>query len=118
MTTQALYTNVLKSQVQVYQDTVYLTGRFADTAPPENDLSAQAANTLMAIEQLLNEAGSDKTRLLSATIYLKDIEADLETMDRIWSQWLPGGVIPVRAAMDAEQVAPDILVEIAMTAML
>ena len=118
MTTQALYTNVLQSQVQLYQDTVYLTGRFADTAPLENDLSTQAANTLMAIEQLLNDAGSDKTRLLSATIYLKDVDADLETMDRIWNQWLPEGVIPIRAAMDVEQLAPDVLVEIAMTATL
>ena len=118
MNIQPLYTKVLMSQVLVHQDAVYLAGRFADAAPVENDLGIQAGNTLAAIEQVLAEAGSDKTRLLSATIYLKNIHADLEEMDRIWSQWLPEGVTPVRAALQAEQVKPDILVEIAMVAAL
>lgn len=118
MNTQALHTKVLMSQVLVHQDRVYLAGRFADTAPLENDLSVQAINTLVAIEQLLVDAGSDKSRLLSATIYLKDITQDLEAMDRIWGQWLPEGVAPIRASLEAEQSKPDTLVEIAMIAAL
>lgn len=115
---QPLYTKVLMSQVLVHQDAVYLAGRFADAVPVENDLGIQADNTLAAIEQVLAEAGSDKTRLLSATIYLKNIQADLEQMDRIWGQWLPEGVIPVRTALEAEQAKPGVLVEIAMVAAL
>ena len=111
MNIHSSYTNVLMSQVLMHQDRVYLTGRFADT-------SVQAGNTLAAIETLLTEAGSDKSRLLSATIYLKDIKTDLETMDRIWGQWLPEGAAPIRAILEAKQVEPNILVEIAMTAAL
>ncbi|TKA89844.1 RidA family protein [Halopseudomonas bauzanensis] len=118
MNIQPLYTKVLMSQVLVHQNAVYLAGRFADAIPAENDLDIQAGNTLAAIEQVLAEAGSDKTRLLSATIYLKDIQADVEQMDRIWGQWLPEGVVPVRAALEAERVQPDVLVEIAMVAAL
>ncbi|PRB79395.1 RidA family protein [Pseudomonas sp. MYb185] len=118
MNTQALYSNVRMSQTLVHQDMVYLAGRFADSAPLENDLREQADNILMAIERLLIEAGTDKTRLLSATIYLKNIEADIEAMDLIWKQWLPEGVTPARATLEADALKPDILVEVAIIATL
>lgn len=118
MNTQALYTHVRMSQVLVHQDTVYLAGRFADSAPRENDLRVQAENILTAIEQVLIEAGTDRTGLLSATIYLKHIEADSDVMELIWKQWLPEGVTPTRAALEADVLKPDILVEIAVIAAL
>lgn len=118
MNTQALYTNVRMSQVLVHQDMVYLAGRFADSAPLENDLLIQAENILTAIERLLIEAGTDKTRLLSATLYLKHIEADFAAMDRIWKQWLPEGITPARATLEVDVLKPDILVEIAIIAAL
>lgn len=118
MNTQALYTNVRMSQVLVHQDTVYLAGRFADSAPLENDLRVQATNILTAIERLLIEAGTDKTRLLSATIYLKHIEADFEAMGAIWRQWLPEGITPARATLEADALKSEILVEIAVIAAL
>jgi len=78
------------SQIVVHNGTVYLAGQVGE------DMSAgveqQTRETLAAIERLLEEAGTDKTRILSVTIYLKDIDADFEGMNRVWDQWLPRGV--------------------------
>ncbi|MFX5756531.1 RidA family protein, partial [Acinetobacter baumannii] len=67
------------SQIVVHNGTVYLAGQVGE------DMSAgveqQTRETLAAIERLLEEAGTDKTRILSVTIYLKDIDADFEGMN-------------------------------------
>lgn len=118
MNTQALYTNVQMGQVLIHQDEVYLAGRFADATPTGSDLHMQANNTLAAIEQLLTDAGSDKSKLLSATIYLQNPTSDFETIDRIWDQWLPEGAAPDRTMLKAERLTPDVLVEIAIVAAL
>ncbi|MFP3366896.1 Rid family hydrolase, partial [Pseudoalteromonas sp. SIMBA_148] len=51
---------------------------------------------------LLAEAGTDKTNILSVTIYLKDIDADFEAMNSVWDQWLPAGTAPARATVEAK----------------
>src|SRR5574341_1667365 len=60
----------------------------------EQNLAAAPAGTLANIERLLDLAGTDKTRLLSVTIYLKDIDADFAGMNAVWDKWLPKGVAP------------------------
>mgnify|MGYP003616869567 FL=1 len=109
-------TNERLSQIVVHSGTVYLAGQVGD------DMSAgvaqQTRETLANIERLLDLAGTDKTRLLSATIYLKDIDADFEGMNGIWDSWLPHGVAPARATVEAKLCEPEILVEISIVAAL
>ncbi|TLX58697.1 RidA family protein, partial [Stutzerimonas nosocomialis] len=87
-----------------------------------DDLSAgieqQTRETLAAIEALLAEAGSDKRHILSVTIYLKDIDAHFAGMNAVWDQWLPEGVAPARATVEAKLCEPEILVELSVVAAL
>ena len=104
MPIQRQHTNERMSQIVVHNGTVYLAGQVGE------DMSAgveqQTRETLAAIERLLEEAGTDKTRILSVTIYLKDIDADFEGMNRVWDQWLPRGA-PARATVEAALRAGD-----------
>ena len=69
-------------------------------------------------ERLLDLAGTDKNRLLSVTIYLKDIDAHFEGMNSVWDQWLPKGATPARATVEAKLCEPEILVELSVVAAL
>lgn len=87
MSIQRQLTNERMSQIVVHSGTVYLAGQVGD------DLNAgieqQTRETLANIERLLDLAGTDKSRLLSVTIYLKDIDAHFAGMNSVWDQWLP-----------------------------
>ena len=114
MSVQRQLTNERMSQIVVHNGTVYLAGQVAD------DLTAgieqQTRETLNNIERLLDLAGTDKRRLLSVTIYLKDIDADFAGMNSVWDAWLPKGVAPARATVEAKLCEPEILVELSVTA--
>ncbi|RZI90734.1 MAG: RidA family protein [Pseudomonas sp.] len=116
MAIQRQLTNERMSQIVTHNSTVYLAGQVGD------DLSAgieqQTRETLATIEQLLDQAGTDKTRLLSVTIYMKDIDADFAGMNAVWDQWLPAGVAPARATVEAKLCEPEILVELSVVAAL
>lgn len=116
MAIQRQLTNERMSQIVTHNGTVYLAGQVGD------DLSAgiqqQTRETLATIEQLLDQAGTDKTRLLSVTIYMKDIDADFAGMNAVWDQWLPAGVAPARATVEAKLCEPEILVELSVVAAL
>jgi len=116
MTIERLSTDSRMSLIVTHNGTVYLSGEVA------NDLKAgveqQTRETLANIERLLQQAGSDKTRVLSATIYLKDIEADFAGMNSAWDQWLPAGSAPARATVQARMCDPDFRVEISVIAAL
>lgn len=116
MTIERLSTDSRMSLIVTHNGTVYLSGEVA------NDLKAgveqQTRETLANIERLLLQAGSDKTRVLSATIYLKDIEADFAGMNSAWDQWLPAGSAPARATVQARMCDPDFRVEISVIAAL
>lgn len=118
MSVQRLHTNRRMSQVVIHQNTVYLAGQVADDDDLNADCATQTRSTLAAIERLLAGAGSDKTRILSVTIYLKDIEADFEAMNSVWDQWLPEGSAPARATVEARLCEPEILVEMSVVAAL
>lgn len=102
------------SQVVVHGDNVYLAGVVADeranTTPAE-----QTAQILARIDALLAKVGSDKKRLLSATIWLRDI-AFYDALNSVWDKWVEPGQTPARACVEARMAAPDILVEIQVTA--
>ncbi|WP_339471050.1 MULTISPECIES: RidA family protein [unclassified Pseudomonas] len=112
MSIQRQLTNERMSQIVVHNATVYLAGQVGD------DMSAgieqQTRETLANIERLLDLAGTDKTKLLSVTIYLKDIDADFAGMNAVWDKWLPNGVAPARATVEAKLCEPQILVELSV----
>ena len=67
------------------------------------------------IDALLREAGSDKTKMLSATIWLADIRY-YDEMNAVWDPWVPAGCAPARACVEARLAAPKFLVEIRVVA--
>ena len=93
--------------------TVYLAGQVADDR--EADMAVQTRQVLASIDRLLGEVGSDKSRLLSATIYLPDM-ADFPTLNAIWEQWVVPGQTPARATVQAALAHPSYKVEIQVIA--
>lgn len=78
------------------------------------DIGGQTREVLDGIDALLETHGTDKTRLLQAQIWLKDIR-DREAMNKVWIDWLPDGGAPARACIQAHMADPRHLVEIMVT---
>jgi enamine deaminase RidA (YjgF/YER057c/UK114 family) len=92
---------------------VYLAGMTADDL--SGDVVRQTRDTLAKIERYLAMAGSDKRRLLSAVIWLRDI-ADFELMNSVWDEWIDRSAMPVRATVEARLAGDAYRVEIMVTA--
>jgi enamine deaminase RidA (YjgF/YER057c/UK114 family) len=116
MVIQRQLTNERMSQIVAHNGVVYLAGQVGDDMAA--GIEQQTRETLASIERLLDLAGSSKEHLLSVTIYLKDIDAHFEGMNAVWDQWLPKGVAPARATVQARLCEPGILVELSVTAAL
>jgi enamine deaminase RidA (YjgF/YER057c/UK114 family) len=101
------------SQAVVHGDTVYLAGMVADDASA--DARGQTEQILRKIEQTLRSVGSDKTKLLSATVYLSNMAAYAE-MNAAWDAWVDAANTPARATVEARLASPKYLVEIMATA--
>ncbi len=114
MTIARLHTGPRMSQAVVHGSTIYLAGQVADQAKGKS-VAEQTKEILATIERLLGEAGSDKTKILSATIYLADMGAFGE-MNAVWDAWIPSGHAPARATVEAKLAQPAYTVEIACIA--
>ena len=101
------------SQCVVHNDTVYLAGQ----VDPQTARTAaeQTENILRRIDELLEMAGTDKSKLLTATIWLSDMRFFTE-MNAIWDAWVSPGNTPTRACVEARLAAPEFLVEIRVSA--
>ncbi len=105
------------SQAVVHGSTVYLAGQVASGAPGAS-VADQTRDILSRIDALLGEAGTDKTRILSATIWLCDMGTFAE-MNGVWDAWLAPGCAPARATVESPRLAaPDYTVEIGIIAAL
>jgi len=98
------------SQAVAHGQTVYLSGTVADKAAGKS-VGEQTKEILAIIDGLLAKAGSDKTRILSATIWLTDIETFAE-MNAVWDAWVAPGHTPARATVEAKLAAARYHVEI------
>ncbi|WP_222910520.1 RidA family protein [Pseudomonas sp. DNDY-54] len=116
MPIQRLHTNERMSQIVIHRGTVYLAGQVGDGMSA--GIEQQTRETLENIERLLGEAGTDKQHILSVTIYLRDIDAHFAGMNAVWDSWLPIGVAPARATVEAKLCEPEILVELSVVAAL
>ena len=102
------------SQVVVHGNTVYLAGQVAQEAPGAS-VADQTRDILQRIDQYLEEAGSDKSKALAATIWLSDMDTFNE-MNEVWDAWIDTANPPVRACVEARLAAPQFTVEIMVTA--
>jgi enamine deaminase RidA (YjgF/YER057c/UK114 family) len=101
------------SEASIHNGIVYLAGQVAED--PSGDAEAQTRQVLAQIDALLEQAGSDKSRILRAQIYLADI-ADFAAMNRAWDAWVTPGNAPSRATVEARLADPSWKVEIVVTA--
>lgn len=101
------------SEMAVHNGVVYLAGQVA--ADGTADAAGQTRQVLDAIDALLKRAGSDKSRILRAQIFLADI-ADFPAMNAVWDGWVVAGHTPPRATVQAALARPEWKVEIVVTA--
>jgi len=102
------------SQAVIHGDTVYLAGQVAHKSPGK-PVGQQTEEILGSIDRLLAEAGTDKSKILSAQIWLTDISKWSE-MNEVWDAWLSPGNAPARATVEAKLAGPDFNVEIMVVA--
>lgn len=104
------------SQIVTYNGLAYLSGQVGGDSG--DTIEAQTRGVLAKIDQHLASVGSSKERLLSAMIWLKDIDGDFATMNAIWEEWVGADAKPARATVEANLANPSLLIEIQITAAL
>ncbi len=104
------------SQCVVHGNTVYTAGQVAQSAPGA-PVAEQTRAILAQIDELLKAAGTDKSRLISANIWLSDISTFNE-MNGVWDAWVTPGQTPCRACVESKLAAPQFTVEISVIAAL
>ena len=115
MSIQRFHTNDRMSQLVIHGDTVYLAGQVAQSAPG-GTVTEQTQAILAQIDALLAEAGTDKSKALSATIWLCSMD-DFAEMNAVWDAWTPDGNAPCRACVESPRLAsPKFTVEIGLIA--
>ena len=113
MTIQRFHVGPRLSEMAVCNNTIYLAGQVADD--PSQDIAGQTKQVLAKIDKLLAEVGSDKTRILSATIYVAAI-ADFPEINAVWDGWVVQGHTPPRATVEAKLAKPAYKVELQIVA--
>lgn len=113
MTIRRLHIGPRLSEAAIHNGVVYLAGQVAED--PTQDALGQSKQILAAIDRLLEEADSDKTRILQATIFLSTMD-DFAAMNQAWDQWVAAGHTPPRATVEAKLAKPAYRVEIKIIA--
>ncbi|UUZ73198.1 RidA family protein [Polaromonas sp. P1(28)-8] len=104
------------SRVVVHNGIVHLAG--ITSAVRDGDIIVQTKSVLDTIAARLASVGSSKGKILSAQIWLKDIDRDFAGLNTVWEAWVPADAVPTRATCEAKLAAPELLVEIIVTAAL
>ncbi|OJU13503.1 MAG: hypothetical protein BGN86_05155 [Caulobacterales bacterium 68-7] len=112
MSITRLHSGPRMSQAVIHGDTVYLAGQ---VALPGKSVTEQTQAVLGQVDALLAETGSDKSKILSATIWLADM-ADFAEMNAVWDVWVGGKDAPARATGEAKLATPDYKVEVIVVA--
>lgn len=101
------------SDMAVYNGVAYLAGQVPDDG--SLDMAGQTAQVLATIDRLLAEAGSDKSKILMAQIFVSNMK-EFDAMNQAWDAWVADGNAPPRATVEARLANPDFKVEIVVTA--
>ena len=115
MATERIKVGPRMSQAVIHGNTVYLAGQVADD--PSANITEQTRQVLAKIEGLLAEAGTDKSKLLFANVWLSDIST-FEEMNAVWDAWVIPGQPPARACVESKLAHPQLKVEISVMAAL
>jgi enamine deaminase RidA (YjgF/YER057c/UK114 family) len=105
--------NQRMSQIVIHGDTIYLAGQVA--ADASADITVQTQQVLQKVDDLLAEAGSDNSKILSAQIWIASM-GHFAAMNAVWDAWVPDGCAPARACIEARLASPDLLVEVGIVA--
>jgi enamine deaminase RidA (YjgF/YER057c/UK114 family) len=116
MSVRRIDSNPRMSKVVVHGNTVYLAGLIADKTLGQG-VAEQTREILSLIDCFLAKAGTDKSKLLTATIWLSDIRT-VDEMNKVWDQWVVTGNTPARACIEALLQGPEKKIEIQVTAAL
>jgi len=101
------------SRIVKHNGTIYLCGQVCKDA--NQGITEQTSSMLEKVEELLDKAGSDKKHILSATIYIKDMQY-FSAMNEVWDAWVEEGHAPARACVEAKMARDVLLVEISVIA--
>lgn len=113
---QRHHTNARMSKIVRHQGLAYLCGQTAvGSAHADGDITAQTHETLARVDALLAEAGSDRSRILSALIHLPRME-DFAAMNAVWESWINPGTAPARTTVQARLASASLLVEVTVVA--
>jgi enamine deaminase RidA (YjgF/YER057c/UK114 family) len=110
---ERIETNKRMSRIVKHNGTIYLCGQVCKDA--EQGIKEQTESMLKKVDTLLEQAGSDRKHILSATIYIKDMQYFAE-MNEVWDNWVPEGYAPARACVEASMARNVLLVEISVIA--
>jgi enamine deaminase RidA (YjgF/YER057c/UK114 family) len=113
MTITRQETKTRMSRIVKHNGVIYLCGQVCKDA--SKGIEEQTSSMLEKVDELLEQAGSDKEHLLSATIYLKEM-TDFSKMNAVWDSWVPEGFAPARACVEASMARDVLLVEISVIA--
>lgn len=116
MTIQRIHKTSRFCETAIYNGLIHLAGQLADDV--SQDIHSQTQQTLNNIDRFLADAGSNKSHILSVTIYLKDIEKDYQAMNALWDAWIDPEHPPARTCVEAKLYSPDVLVEMTAVAVL
>ncbi|MFC5049198.1 RidA family protein [Rubritalea spongiae] len=101
------------SRIVKHNGTIYLCGQVC--ADATKGIEEQTQTMLDKVDALLEQAGSDREHMLSATVYLRDMK-DFAAMNAVWDAWVPEGHAPARACVEARMARPELLVEVSVVA--
>ncbi len=113
MTIIRMETKQRMSKIVIHNGTIYLCGQVAEDAT--RDIQEQTQSMLDKVDSLLDQAGSDREHILSATIYIKSMNL-FSQMNDVWDNWIPEGHAPARACVEASMAREELLVEISVVA--
>lgn len=113
MSIQRLHIGKRLSEAAIYNNTIYLAGQVAEDS--SQDITGQTKQVLAAIDKLLAEAGSDKTKILQLSIFISDM-SDFPAMNAVWDEWVVQGATPPRATVEAKLAKPEWKVEMLVVA--
>lgn len=108
--------NERASRAVVCNGMVFLAGCTAEDR--SQDILGQTAQALAKVDHWLSVAGTDRSRLLTAQVFLKDIKRDFKGVNEVWDAWTVKGAAPTRATVQADMASEETLVEIVVSAAL
>jgi enamine deaminase RidA (YjgF/YER057c/UK114 family) len=109
-----IVTNGRRGRAAIYNGTVFIGGTVAEDRT--QDIRGQMMQIVAKIDEVLAQAGTEKSRLLTVQIWMKNIIEDFNGMNEVWDSWIDPDEAPARATAQCEMGASDILVEVVVTA--